>query len=58
MARERFGGCPGDGRAVWDEAAKHFGERELAALVLWIATTNFFNRINVTTRQPAPQSWE
>ncbi len=44
--------------AVWDEAAKHFGERELAALVLWIATTNFFNRINVTTRQPAPQSWE
>ncbi|WP_089009742.1 carboxymuconolactone decarboxylase family protein [Micromonospora viridifaciens] len=42
---------------VWDEAARHFGEKELAALVLWIATTNFFNRINVTTRQPAPQHW-
>ncbi|MDW5325217.1 carboxymuconolactone decarboxylase family protein [Plantactinospora sp. KLBMP9567] len=42
---------------IWDEAAKHFDERELAALVLWIATTNFFNRINVTTRQPAPQNW-
>ncbi|SBT52344.1 carboxymuconolactone decarboxylase family protein [Micromonospora narathiwatensis] len=42
---------------VWDEAARHFGEKELAALVLWIATTNFFNRINATTRQPAPQHW-
>ncbi|MEU2612485.1 carboxymuconolactone decarboxylase family protein [Micromonospora sp. NPDC007271] len=42
---------------VWAEAARHFGEKELAALVLWIATTNFFNRINATTRQPAPQHW-
>ncbi|MEO3930395.1 carboxymuconolactone decarboxylase family protein [Micromonosporaceae bacterium B7E4] len=42
---------------IWEEAAKHFNERELAALVLWIATTNFFNRINVTTRQQAPQNW-
>ncbi len=32
-------------------------QRELAALVLWIATTNFFNRINVTTAQQAPQNW-
>ncbi|MFI7213616.1 carboxymuconolactone decarboxylase family protein [Micromonospora maritima] len=43
--------------AVWHEAARHFEEKELAALVLWIATTNFFNRINATTRQPAPQNW-
>lgn len=42
---------------VWDAAAKHFTEPELAALVLWIATTNFFNRLNVTTRQPAGQGW-
>ncbi|MFE9693462.1 carboxymuconolactone decarboxylase family protein [Micromonospora sp. NPDC005806] len=42
---------------VWNAAAKHFGEKELAALVLWIATTNFFNRLNATTRQPAPQNW-
>lgn len=42
---------------VWDAAAKHFTEQQLAAIVLWIATTNFFNRINVTTRQPAPQNW-
>ncbi|MFU8854297.1 carboxymuconolactone decarboxylase family protein [Micromonospora sp. SL1-18] len=43
--------------SVWAEAARHFGEKELAALVLWIATTNFFNRINAATRQPAPQHW-
>jgi AhpD family alkylhydroperoxidase len=43
--------------AVWAEAARHFGDKELAALVLWIATTNLFNRINVTTRQQAPQNW-
>ena len=42
---------------VWDQAAKHFGDAELAAIVLWIATTNLFNRINVTTRQQAPQNW-
>jgi AhpD family alkylhydroperoxidase len=42
---------------IWADAAKHFNERELAGIVLWIAVTNFFNRINVTTRQPAPQNW-
>jgi len=39
--------------AVWDEAAKHFDERALAAIVLHIATTNLFNRLNAATRQPA-----
>ena len=39
--------------AVWDEAAKHYDDRALAGLVLWIATTNLFNRLNVTTRQIA-----
>ena len=42
---------------VWNEARKHFDERALSGLVLWIATTNFFNRLNVTTRQPAGQTW-
>jgi hypothetical protein len=37
--------------------AAHFGEKQLAAIVLWIATTNFFNRINATTRTQAPQNW-
>ncbi|WP_410813191.1 carboxymuconolactone decarboxylase family protein [Micromonospora sp. 067-2] len=42
---------------IWAEAARHFGEKELAAIVLWVATSNFFNRLNATTRQPAPQTW-
>ena len=42
---------------IWDEAKKHFDERALSGLVLWIATTNFFNRLNVTTRQPAGVTW-
>ena len=39
---------------VWDEAARHFDERSLAGLVLWISLTNLFNRLNVSTRQPVP----
>ncbi|MEV8510935.1 carboxymuconolactone decarboxylase family protein [Dactylosporangium sp. NPDC051484] len=42
---------------IWEDAAKHFSEQELAAIVLWIATTNLFNRLNAPTRQPAPQNW-
>jgi AhpD family alkylhydroperoxidase len=41
---------------VWDEAARHFGEKELAGLVVWIATANLYNRVNVTTHQQ-PGSW-
>lgn len=36
---------------VWDEAARHYDEPQLAALVLSIATINAFNRINAATRQ-------
>lgn len=42
---------------IWDEAARHYDEKQLAALVLWIATTNIFNRLNVTTRQVAGGTW-
>ena len=38
---------------IWDEAARHYDERGLAALLLMIATTNVFNRLNVATRQVA-----
>ena len=37
---------------VWDEAARHFDEQGLAALMLMIATTNVYNRLNVAIRQP------
>jgi AhpD family alkylhydroperoxidase len=39
--------------AVWDEATQHYDEKGMAALILSIATTNVFNRLNVTTRQVA-----
>jgi AhpD family alkylhydroperoxidase len=42
---------------IWDEAARHYDEPQLAALVLWIATTNLFNRLNATTRQVAGAAW-
>ncbi|GAA3469408.1 carboxymuconolactone decarboxylase family protein [Nonomuraea roseola] len=38
---------------VWDEAARHYDERGLAALVLMIGATNLFNRLNASTRQIA-----
>jgi AhpD family alkylhydroperoxidase len=38
---------------IWDEAAAHYDERGLAALVLMIGVTNLFNRLNATTRQVA-----
>ncbi len=43
--------------AIWDDAADHFDERGLAAIILMIAMTNFFNRINVTIREPAGTTW-
>jgi AhpD family alkylhydroperoxidase len=38
---------------IWAEAARHYTEPELAALVLWIGTANLFNRLNATTKQVA-----
>ncbi|MFI6604009.1 carboxymuconolactone decarboxylase family protein [Nonomuraea sp. NPDC050536] len=38
---------------VWDEVADHYDEKGLAAIVLMIAVTNLFNRLNATTRQVA-----
>jgi AhpD family alkylhydroperoxidase len=36
---------------VWDEAAGHYDEQQLAALVIAIAGINAFNRLNAATRQ-------
>ncbi|MFE3742765.1 carboxymuconolactone decarboxylase family protein [Streptomyces sp. NPDC059134] len=38
---------------VWANAATHYDEEQLSALVLDIALINAFNRMNVMTRQPA-----
>ncbi len=37
---------------VWDEAARHYTEAQLASLVVAIATINAFNRLNAVTQQP------
>jgi AhpD family alkylhydroperoxidase len=38
---------------VWANAAKHYDEQQLGALVAAIALINAFNRMNVLVRQPA-----
>ena len=46
---------------AWANAAEHYDEDQLAALVAVIALINAFNRINVITQQPAgdyqPGQW-
>jgi AhpD family alkylhydroperoxidase len=42
---------------VWAEAAKHFDEQQLGALVMMVAVSNFFNRINTTLRVPPGTAW-
>lgn len=39
--------------AIWNEAARYYDEAGLAALLLAIALTNVFNRLNVPTKQVA-----
>jgi AhpD family alkylhydroperoxidase len=36
---------------VWEQAASHYDETQLAGLVVAIATINAFNRLNAATRQ-------
>jgi AhpD family alkylhydroperoxidase len=38
---------------IWIEATRHYGEPQLAILVLNIALINFWNRLNAATRQVA-----
>src|SRR6266487_905672 len=43
---------------IYNEAAKYYDEKGLSAIILMIAMTNLFNRLNATTRQVAgSQSW-
>ena len=37
---------------VWDNAADHYDEKELAALLVSIAGINVWNRLNAAIRQP------
>jgi AhpD family alkylhydroperoxidase len=38
---------------IWAEAAKHYDEKQLAALVIAIASINTWNRLNAATRAVA-----
>jgi AhpD family alkylhydroperoxidase len=50
-------GAPGVTDEIWDAAADHFDEQQLSAIILNIAITNFFNRINRTIREQAGKTW-
>jgi AhpD family alkylhydroperoxidase len=39
---------------IWDEAARHFDESELGAIVLAIATINVWNRVAIATGMEPP----
>ncbi|MDT0486035.1 MULTISPECIES: carboxymuconolactone decarboxylase family protein [Streptomyces] len=49
----RLADATGVSDEVWENAAKHYDEEELLALVSLIAVINAFNRLNVMTQQPA-----
>ncbi len=44
--------------AVWAEAAKHFDEKALAALIVSIAQINVWNRLNAAVRMMAGAAWK
>ena len=50
-------GAPGVTDEIWDAAAAHFDETQLSAIILEIAMTNFFNRINRATGEQAGKTW-
>ena len=50
-------GSPGVTDDIWSAATAHFTEPQLSSIILEIALTNFFNRINHTTREQAGKTW-
>ena len=42
---------------VWNEAARHYDETGLAALIISIAQINVWNRLNAAVRQIAGAKW-
>ncbi len=51
---ERPEGVPDE---IWADAARHYGEKALSALLLQIALENVWNRLNNAVRQPADAPW-
>ena len=42
---------------IWNEAARHYDEQALAALIVSIAAINVWNRLNATVKQMAGERW-
>ncbi|WP_244615862.1 carboxymuconolactone decarboxylase family protein [Stackebrandtia albiflava] len=42
---------------LWEDVSRHFDESELAALLLSVAVTNMFNRLNAAVKEPAGATW-
>ncbi len=42
---------------VWDDAADHYDEQQLAALIMQISLINVWNRLNATVKQVAGAGW-
>lgn len=42
---------------VWEQAARHYTEQELGAMVMTIGLVNLWNRVNVSTRQVPGADW-
>lgn len=43
--------------ALWEEVCAHYDEEQRSALLLTIALTNLFNRVNVSIKEPAGTTW-
>jgi alkylhydroperoxidase family enzyme len=41
---------------VWEDSARYYNDEQLGALVMHIGLVNFWNRVNVATRQE-PAAW-
>ena len=50
-------GAAGVTDEIWSTAANHSTNEQLSAIILEIATTNFFNRINRTIQEQAGKTW-
>lgn len=42
---------------LWADLTEHHDTEAVSAIILMVALTNFFNRINTTVREPAGATW-
>jgi len=43
---------------IWEEATRHYGEKELAALIVSISLINVWNRLNASVKMVAGAAWK